>query len=131
MRKVILSILAFIVLFFFILLRVQGQEISLPTPVVDSIILELADYDRLRLEYDTLESRVRIYEAELTNRTEALREATITVDEYAVLVEKLQTKIEIKEDKLVTAKKKINKLRFSHVVRTIVEIAIVVLLIAI
>lgn len=129
MKKLIFSLL--LILTGLICVGQSIDDISLPTHVVDSIILDLADYDRLKVDYDSIKSTVTIYEIELENRMTIIREAIITVDEYTVLVQMLQEQGKLKDERIKVAYNKINKLRFGHVVRTVVEALIVVLIIMI
>jgi hypothetical protein len=126
MKKIIASLL-----FCLVSLVSWSQEISLPVSVVDSIIIDLARYDILKVEYSKLDSVVSIQTVELATRKQELKEAKLTVDQYKMLVQKLEKSGQITEKELKKANNKIRWLKIAHVLRTVGEVAIIIIIVVI
>lgn len=126
MKKLILSLLLLIAS-----LGVRGQEISLPVKVVDSIIVDLARYDILKIEYSKLDSVATIQVEELATRKKELIQAKLTIDDYKLLVSKIERDRKIEKEKVRKLQRKIKWLKITHVLRTAGEIIIIIAIIAI
>lgn len=109
----------------------RAQEICFPEKTVDEIILTIRDYESLKIRYNSLDSTLTVWGGELKEREEIILKDKVTIDQYKQIVSDLNLKITNRNDTLYEAKKQIRKLRISHVVRTVVEIAVIVLIIAI
>jgi hypothetical protein len=122
-----------IALFVIILLTAMrgfGQEICIPEQTVDQIILTLHDYEVVKIKYNEADSTLQVYGKELKHREAVILEQKVTLDQFNQLVTDLQMQVTIKNDKIHEARKRIRKLVASHVIRTIIEIGVIVLIIA-
>lgn len=109
---------------------VIAQEQTLPDSILDKIILTLHDYEALKVKYNQTDSTLQVYVEENKRRESLLLEAKATQEQYDRLVQKLNLRVVILEDKVYEARKKIRKLVIAHVVRTVLEVGVIVLLIA-
>jgi hypothetical protein len=73
---------------------------------------------------------LEVYTKELADRKEVIIEQKVTLDQFQQIVTKLQLQVATKDEKLYEARKQIQKLKFSHIARTVIEVGVIILIIA-
>jgi hypothetical protein len=108
----------------------NSDEVSIPSTIVDRILIDLHDYRDLKIIKEKQDSLIVQYEIELDARKNAIIEAKLHVDQYKELINRLELKAEAREKAMKQMKKKLGRLQAGHVVRTFVEILVIALVIA-
>jgi hypothetical protein len=136
MRKILLTIS-----FVLALLPLQAQQVEMkqdgvvviPSHIAEKVILDLEEKDRLVVELNKADSVIRVYEMEIASRGQLVREMKLTVDEYTVLVEKLETEMDNMAKDYSKSKKenrqKIRNLQLKNALVQIIAIGELVLII--
>lgn len=108
----------------------QAQEVViLPKEIAEELLLDAEQKDKYIIELNKRDSTLTVYEAELQNRTKAIRECVLTVDEYKVLITKLEANETDLKSIAKDQRRQINKLKIKNTLGAVLMIAETIIII--
>lgn len=130
MKKLIITV-ALLLVSLFLSAQDKDSVVVLPSHIADSVILDLEYKDYLVYELHKRDSSIAVYTTDLAERLTLVKTLQLNVDEYKVLVSKLEEDEKIYERKNVNDRKKINHLQrkaFGLGTLSVLELVIIFLL---
>lgn len=121
MRALLLSLL--LILSF----PLQAQLDSL---TIDKILMDLHDYDDLKVKYNTADSTITVLRSELGKRDTTIAMCKGSKEEYERAITILERDNDIADVKHQVTKQKLRKARATSILLVIVDIVVVVLVLA-
>lgn len=130
MKKLIITV-ALLLVSLFLSAQDRDSVVVLPSHIADSVILDLEYKDYLVYELHKRDSSIAVYNTDLAQRLTLIKTLQLSVDEYKVLISKIEENDKIYERKTINDKKKINHLQrkaFGLGTLSVLELVIIFLL---